>query len=97
MYRGGGGGCMGKGLEMITINQELAGVIPDYIGEQEMESRWQGLPSLFRKLIWILWRVEAMPPLIAHLSGLFSVIQRSQNEHNPNLCLLLRGTRTAEH
>lgn len=87
---------MGEGLEMITIYQELAGVIPDFIGEQEMDLREQGLPSLFRKLIWILWRVEAMAPLIAHLYGLFSVIQLSQNENYQNFCLLLREMRIAQ-
>lgn len=68
MYRvcGGGGGGKGEGeggLEMITINKGLARVIPDFIRQQEMESRWQGLPSLFGKLIWILCRAEAPPPL----------------------------------
>lgn len=51
---GGDGGVMGKGeggVEMITINKGLAGVIPDFIRQQEMESWWQGSLSLFRKLI----------------------------------------------
>lgn len=63
---------MGKGkggAEMITINKGLAGVIPDFIRQQEMESRWQGSLSLFGKLIWILWRAEAPPPLIASFSS----------------------------
>lgn len=47
---GGDGGVGDKGegrLEMITINKGLAGVIPDFIRQQEMESRWQGSLSLF--------------------------------------------------
>lgn len=56
-------------MEMITINKGLAGVIPDFIRQQQMESRWQGSLSLFRKLIWILWKAEATPPLIASFSS----------------------------
>lgn len=52
-------------MEMITINKGLAGVIPDFIRQQEMESRWQGSLSLFGKLIQILQRAETPPPLIA--------------------------------
>ena len=51
---GGDGGVRGNGVggvQMITINKGLAGVIPDFIRQQEMESRWQGSLSLFGKLI----------------------------------------------
>lgn len=51
-------------MEMITINKGLAGVIPDFIRQQEMESRWQRSLSLFRKLIWMY---GAPPPLTAGL------------------------------
>lgn len=64
--KGGGGG-----VEMITINKGLAGVNSDFIRQQEMESRWQRSLSLFRKLIWMVWRAAAPPPLTDSVFLLF--------------------------
>lgn len=37
-----------RDMEMITINEGLAGVISDFIGQQEMESRWRRSSPLLK-------------------------------------------------
>lgn len=72
---------------MITINKGLAGVIPDFIRQQEMESRWQRSLSLFRKLIWMYG--EPLPPHSRPLTPcFFSFIRLSQKTNVPWLCPL---------
>lgn len=50
---------------MITINKGLAGVIPDFIKQREMESRWQRSLSLFRNL-YGSYGVQKPRPLLLH-------------------------------
>lgn len=77
--KGGGGG-----VEMITINKGLAGVIPDFIRQQEMESRWQRSLSLFRKLIWMY---GAPPPSQPASDSVFLLFHPSLPEDKCSLAL----------
>ena len=63
----GGGG----GVERISSEEGLAGVDSGFCRRREMESRWQRSLSLFRKLIWMVWRAAAPPPLTDSVFLLF--------------------------